>query len=471
LAENGAIKDIDNVYVILLSDGKPTWRTDETSTTEVDAVGEANNTGTWDALKDIVKDGSENDIAIAEDIKEMAELYAILYSNDLESKFSVGADHPLTGVSGAEWITNSGDYYVGADAVFDSPAADGLDTAFLEINDRIDVIAKAWTVSDELSDEVTFGEFTLNGNYACVNGSSVSWALGNMEPESGDGSMADPYIYTMKYTVQLESARDNVKAASLAHDADPSLEGIWTGENAELQYLMVEKEVLDDLTSDEIDGLLRRVAFDKVSVKGIYGGLTFVKKDGETGEVMSGVGFTLYDSEGKAYGEEVFSDETGTVVFNDIPRGTYTLKETAVPEGMQQMTDLALEEAWGAMKCADGSDMPEVINNWKIGMEAPNPDPKPDPDPKPNPDPKPDPDPDSTPDVPFDEPEVPLGPAPEAPVVPAPDTEEIFDEDVPLADAPKTGDTITLWLALSALSGTGLASVSFLDHKKRKEEE
>jgi LPXTG-motif cell wall-anchored protein len=55
------------------------------------------------------------------------------------------------------------------------------------------------------------------------------------------------------------------------------------------------------------------------------------------------------------------------------------------------------------------------------------------------------------------------------PLAPAPEMEEIMDEEVPLADIPKTGDASALWLALSALSGTGLAGVSLMGRKKREE--
>jgi len=48
--------------------------------------------------------------------------------------------------------------------------------------------------------------------------------------------------------------------------------------------------------------------------------------------------------------------------------------------------------------------------------------------------------------------------------------EELLPEDVPLADPPKTGDISSLWLALSSLSGAGLAGVSLLGRKKREEE-
>ena len=68
----------------------------------------------------------------------------------------------------------------------------------------------------------------------------------------------------------------------------------------------------------------------------------------------------------------------------------------------------------------------------------------------------------------FDETPVPLAPMPEIPA--EPDLEEILDEEVPLADVPKTGDASALWLALSALSGASLAGVSFLGRKKREED-
>ena len=66
---------------------------------------------------------------------------------------------------------------------------------------------------------------------------------------------------------------------------------------------------------------------------------------------------------------------------------------------------------------------------------------------------------------------VPLTPIPEEPVIipEEPEFEEILDEEIPLADVPKTSDASTLWLALSALSGTSLAGVSLLGRKKREE--
>jgi len=65
----------------------------------------------------------------------------------------------------------------------------------------------------------------------------------------------------------------------------------------------------------------------------------------------------------------------------------------------------------------------------------------------------------------------------QAPVVEIPEEEipeeeyvEIFDEEIPLAEVPETGDSMFLWLAASAMSGLGMIGVN-LGGKKRKEEE
>ena len=390
-AEGGAIEGIDDVYVVLLSDGIPTYHVNQdqlqNADTEVEfIIGElgGGSYAKMSDLEDIVSDGTEGDVAVVEDIKFIADFYAIMYGTEMDGKMGYNrsgvkkVDHALAETTAEEWFLTSNDSdagivnQVGADAVFSSPEIDQLNTVFANIKDRIDVMAKAWTVADEISDDVTFGEFTLNGDYAGYTPASgdgeasVSWALGRMDPESGNGTVEDPYIYTMKYTVKLKSAKDNVKAASLAHDADPTLEGVWTGENTALQYLMVEEEQLDALSPDEIRLLLRDAAFESVSVKGIYGDYTFVKKNGETGAVMPGAGFTLYDSEGNAYGEEVFSDSEGKVDFTNIPRGVYTLKETTVPDGMQEMPVLGLQVSWGVLTAAAGSDAPADIYNWEV---------------------------------------------------------------------------------------------------------
>ena len=60
--------------------------------------------------------------------------------------------------------------------------------------------------------------------------------------------------------------------------------------------------------------------------------ITLDKKDKDTGEKLEGVGFTLYDSEGKKI-TEVFTDVNGQIVIEDLPIGEYFVKETKPKEG------------------------------------------------------------------------------------------------------------------------------------------
>lgn len=74
----------------------------------------------------------------------------------------------------------------------------------------------------------------------------------------------------------------------------------------------------------------------------------------------------------------------------------------------------------------------------------------------------------------LEDPDVPQGELPDDPGTDLEDpdvpTAELPDEEVPGAEVPETGDVSALWLALSALSGTGLVGVTLLGRKKRDEE-
>ena len=120
--------------------------------------------------------------------------------------------------------------------------------------------------------------------------------------------------------------------------------------------------------------------------------------------------------------------------------------------------------------------------NSEVPPPVPTPGPGPGTDPGTDPDPDPGTDPDEdTPTIDIPDGDAPLTdiPTTDIPTTDIPDEDEpltdipttdIPDEDVPLSDIPKTGDISALWLALAALSGTGLAGVSLLGRKKQDEE-
>ena len=517
LAENGPIEGIDNVYVILLSDGQPTayvasrdYSADETGFA-IGTIGEGTYDGSftnWEDIEDIVYSGGEDDIAIAEDIKKEAGLFTILYGYEGEQKLGYSwrgkhTDHILAETSVKDWLTGKEINYVGVDRIFSSVEIDGLNSIFDEINDRIDLLSKAWVVTDEmgsiqLGDDVSFEGFTLNGEYAeatqataAVN-STITWKLGSMEPESGCGGIADPYIYTLKYKVTLNSSSETVKKKSLAYEESNQGSAVLTNNAATLQYLQVGKNELDKMDNDDIAANLKTAAFSKPSVKGLYGDYTFVKKNQETGAVIEGAGFVLYDADGNACTDEVFSDANGNVKFENIPKGEYRLAETSVPEGMQSLEPIKLKVAWGAVSTLEGEAMPGVIYNVpdkteEIPKEEPTTPAEPEtPDesesteatdePEETDDPEETKEPEATNDsddtddseawVEIEEPSVPQAAVPESNKYG--NLAVLEDPMVPLSKAPRTGDSITIWLTMFVLSSMGLAAGSFMGRKRHE---
>ena len=250
---------------------------------------------------------------------------------------------------------------MGAHEVFVSTEADKLNTVFANIKDRIDVIARAWTVADELSDEVTFEEFTLNGEYAKYDedNHAITWYVGDMNPEKADaaGTVEDPYVYTMKYKVKLDPEFVGVYKASVAGT------GVNTNKGASLYYLMTDDgEDLNKMPYDELVSRAKEVAFDHPAVKAFYADYTFTKLASATDIALEGAGFTVY-KDGKAWTDEAISDASGKVSFEKLSAGSYKLVESTVPADMQEMDPMEFVVSYGKLLQKDGSAMPTKIYN------------------------------------------------------------------------------------------------------------
>ena len=86
-----------------------------------------------------------------------------------------------------------------------------------------------------------------------------------------------------------------------------------------------DQEVIAIGTSKAIESKL------SASIDKNYGSIQ-ITKIAETGEVMSGIQFDLYDSTGNTYYASDWTDETGVASFDDINAGTYVVKEVC-PDG------------------------------------------------------------------------------------------------------------------------------------------
>ena len=85
----------------------------------------------------------------------------------------------------------------------------------------------------------------------------------------------------------------------------------------------------------------------------------------------------------------------------------------------------------------------------------------------------------TTDEVDIDDPDVPQGELPDDPGTDIDDPDvpqgglptDLPDEDVPMADAPATGDTLMAWIAAAAVSGVGLVWLSIMGKKRKDENE
>lgn len=67
----------------------------------------------------------------------------------------------------------------------------------------------------------------------------------------------------------------------------------------------------------------------------ILGTVNLTKVNSETGKVLSGAVFRLYDSENNPYGEDLTTDENGLITVTDLPWGDYYFEEIESPFGYE----------------------------------------------------------------------------------------------------------------------------------------
>lgn len=103
------------------------------------------------------------------------------------------------------------------------------------------------------------------------------------------------------------------------------------------------------------------------------GTLRFTKQGsdayGNTGVALSGVEFTLTGADGTAY--TATSGADGQVIFRNIPAGTYTLTETAVPEALQEQGYTVSDKSFSVEVKANEVNVPELDGSNIFVNESP----------------------------------------------------------------------------------------------------
>ena len=226
----------------------------------------------------------------------------------------------------------------------------------------------------------------------------------------------------------------------------------------------------------------------------------------EVGDTVTWTITVTNDSAYTAYNVTVIDEMTGDRwTIESLAPGaskSFTATTSAAAEGAQKNIAVATWEDNDEIDDADeANEITTVSDDATVTVYEPTPAPQPEPEPAPAPAPQPEPEPAPAPapapqpepeaapapapqpepeaapaPAPQPEPEAAPAPAPqpepEAAPAPAPQPEpeaapapapaagamliDIFDEDVPLADVPKTGDATLLWVILSMISGGGV---------------
>ena len=335
LLKDDKLSGVSSVYVVMLTDGVPTFHVekDSSSTSKIKGQRGGGDHATPNDYKDVP--------TVANSIKEKATLYTISFAtNGRVGDKSIQA-----------WLSSF------ADQNFDATDGDELTLSFDNIAQIIENSAKAWITTDPMGEHILFdtdfneGSFNVTGGEAVhsydPDTQTITWNL-RKDPTytTSEKNGQTLHTYTMTYRVILDTS-----AGVEAEKAYP------TNGTTSLTYMLT--------TNGELDPSLYTVNYKVPEVKAFFGTLQFTKttEDGRT--PLAGAEFTLSGTvtgSGKTYRATAVSAADGTVVFKGIPAGTYTLEETKAPDGYQATANRSVTVSYGKVT-VDDKDAPAVISN------------------------------------------------------------------------------------------------------------
>lgn len=363
-------------YVILLTDGKPTYamKDDSNATDKIELVEEVhgfdiykNYVGNGRQASSLTKDPAKN---AATDIKNNgATLYTICY------------DHNKNGTN-ANWLKNS----VATDAAraLTPENASELETAFKSIAQDIKVWAEAYVVTDPMGSSISKAELVSSySDRASITGTTLTWNV-KESPAYGSGKAANGknyYAYKVEYYVWL----DNTAATK---NEETGVQTIYdTNGTTTMSYV----QVVDGKPAGEN----KTATFDVPQVKSLFANLAFDKVAyHDVNEKLEAV-FTLTHDSGCPCGVESSKKFTSVyknskVTFENIPSGhKYVLEEVTAPTGYVKLDKTyPVTVAWsqltvgGTDEMFDGSTFKNKVDpqkkdlvitkNWlPAGKEAP----------------------------------------------------------------------------------------------------
>ena len=365
---SSAIYGVDYLYTILLTDGKPTYGTNNSQDTwSTGHIGNAGGSGGSTNEGDV-----DNAKTFSDDIRgisQASKLYSIcfgkengtdIWNTELLGRSNWGDNYSTVG----KWLT-----YLSDSAYNGGAAGDDLFDNFQSILTQIALATKAFQVKDTMGANITYeGEIPISSdggtlhNVVDKTAQGFTWHILNSDyddsstynEETGEGVLS----YTFKYKVTLNNFDKNAVEALK--------QGVPVNTNATLTYAFQEDgKWVGASDENPFEG-----TFLVPKVKSLYDDLTFTKQ-GSDGQPLSGAGFELACD---GWSETATSGADGTVTFSNVPSGhTYTLTETVVPEGYTGVAPIPVTVSYGtASATVDDKELNDgvLINNANTGSLA-----------------------------------------------------------------------------------------------------
>ena len=333
--KKNVLEGIDNINVVFLTDGEPTFH-----------IGKKTNRNSISKIPGTMGGG---DCARYVDWKPV-ETIASSITTEGYKLYTIALD--LNGVKLFEkengwWEPRNVSDWLGTFSTAKyNASANELINVFKNIQNQIALGAKAWLVTDPMGqyigltgDLAEIGSHTVMANAEGVttytnqvkteetNGrKQLVWDVKNsgISSSSINADGTKTYSYQLTYRITLDTTGGAIPETGVSTNGDTTLTYMLTEDGKDIALKTV---TIPQTAKDKEDTV--------PYVTGQYGSLSFIKVD-PNGNRLSGAVFKL---EGTATGSRkpvtftTTSGEDGTVSFDKIPAGTYTLTETTPPKG------------------------------------------------------------------------------------------------------------------------------------------
>ena len=309
-----ASSDIQNLNVVLLTDGEPTFY----GLSGTQSYGDCSSHKTHEETQKSAKalgDAGFNIYAVYVGNEELVCHHSTLlfgtepnpdcYLNRTEDHWFWGT-RVVGGTKVDKWLQN----YCGFTTFAVSNLAD-LTKTFQDIAAQIELSAKAGVVTDPMGALIAFGrnvttdDLDANDPSWSFAGNTLTWDLKKAKAVEIDNVST----YTLSYEITLDTLDQNFAAETYYP----------TNGTTSMTYTVTEND----------KPTLGNIYFNIPTVKGFAGSYEFTKLDKATNNPLGGVEFTLTTPDDSDWSKVVYSDADGKVTIDNIPSGhVYVLRET-----------------------------------------------------------------------------------------------------------------------------------------------